>query len=252
MDITEQQVVVTVPSKRKPPLRTLELYMPQRHKLLLISDPEFFDEHRQYARKWDNVCVMKGTRGMGAQIWNCYREAALFGFPYFLRMDDDLPEHSFIHRDGHEPTVEELIWAAYSAAIRLGVSLVGFNNTTNRFWMQETAKYCYSNIYGAINFAQSTVDPDQFINPLLRKKEIEYRICTHRRRDKGFFGKVSYIGVNYGLMKNRPTVNHVSVEEHNLAIDIILEKFPDMIHEVESDGPIKKFKFHQSHPRRTK
>jgi hypothetical protein len=103
------------------------------------------------------------------------------------------------------------------------------------------------NTYGFVNFARSTNHPELFVDTTLQKREIEYRVCAHRRHDKKLMGVVKHIYAKYSLIKNVPTVIENSVKASNEALLRIVELFPEMVTRMDlkhgGDGSVVTMKF---------
>jgi hypothetical protein len=182
---------------------------------------------------------------MGAQSFNCYKFAAMLGYPKFFRMDDDLPPKTFIHKEGHYPEIDEVVGAAEACMDELKVTLVGFSNTSNRHWMGTRFKRTYGQIHGGANLSYSTHTPERFIDPTLLRCEDIYRTCAHRRYDQeqggdGMNGRVDFIGFD----KHKSTSKHggnvgtiqITREESLEMRRRILDRFPEFVSQLDDDG----------------
>jgi hypothetical protein len=197
---------ICIPTKRKTPVLTLESFsIPDDRKVLLICDPEVYQEHKEKYENDPKIMVVLGVRGMARQASECYRLAALHGYDTFLRLDDDLQPDSFIHVDGYSVGLEELINEMQDCMEHFDITLVGLQMTSNRYWLDNNDQpygRAYSHISGGVSLVKSSLDPTVFVHPLLRHSEDTWRTCSHRQYDidrggKGLNGRVNFIGFNF-------------------------------------------------------
>lgn len=225
--------IITIPTKRPPPVRTLESYNPGRYATLIIADPEVFDAHvTYYLQNEPSVYVVSGAKGMGAQSALCYSESFKAGYLRFFRMDDDLALKTFVHKDGHFPDLAELIPIAEQCLDTTKTSHAGFANGGNRYWMSDvgTFKRTWGLIHGGANIAYASADSSPYMDPLLVRGEDIYRTCSHRRLD-GAVGRIAFIG--FDKSKSTVTAGKTSIaatqEQIEASRDMILEKFAGMV-----------------------
>jgi hypothetical protein len=232
METHERDVVICIPTKRKPPLTTLMSYETNPYTVIILADPEVYIAHQQFYPGQDRRQVVLGQVGQSAQTAEGYRQAALAGFPLWFKMDDDLPPKSFIHKDGHFPGLIEVIDAAYRCSEETGTTLVGFHNGANRSWMLEGNASTWGLIHGAANLSISTQTPEQFVNPDLPIGEDIWRTLTHREQSGNVVGRVRYIGFNKKLSTSyagNSTNTWENQERVNAARDQILARFPGKV-----------------------
>jgi len=230
-DVVRRQVVLTIPTKRKPPVLSLESYaIPDGLSCLIIADPSVLEEHVTYYKDQQSIRVVLGEVGMAAQCAMCYIWADYFNFPYYFRIDDDLAPKTFVHKEGYYPNLAEVITEAESCAHECKVSMVGFANTSNRFWLNEGFGRTWGLVHGGGFLCMSSPDPSEFIDTTLVRGTDVYMTCAHRKRD-GAVGRVRFIGFD----KKSSTVTagqtsiNVTQEQIDASRDKILEKFPGMV-----------------------
>lgn len=218
-------VVILIPTKRPPPLKTLTSYaIPQGVRAIVVADPEVIDFHQGQGYE-----VIEGKRGLAQQVAYLYQVAALKGFRYFFRLDDDLPPRFFIDCNGAFPNLTEVLDAARECADVTATTLVGFCNSSRTDWLGTPGHFSrsYGLIHGGASLVRSAFDPGKYLDTRLRRFEDVYRSLSHREQD-GAVGRVAWIG----LRKSAPTKDSVkdqSPEVITEAIQIITERFPGMI-----------------------
>jgi hypothetical protein len=224
------EVIVIIPTRRPPPVLTLESYPPAPgQEVLLLADPDFYEAHKaHYAGS--SIQVAKGVRGLGPQLHLAYGVAFTFGFRWWAKFDDDLPKGTFLHKEDFEPDLELLVLTLKACVVQTNTTHAGFANGANRYWMSEGYKRTYGLIHGGANIACSAADPDRFIDSRLHRGGDVYRTCAHRELD-GAVGRVAFIGFDKG--KSTVTAGQTSVtatqEEIYFSRDLILQRFPDMV-----------------------
>jgi hypothetical protein len=222
-------VVIVIPTARKPPLRTLVEMDMKDYEVLLLADPRVIAEHSKWLDEWrhPNVTLIEGKEGLSPQNMLCYSEAARMGYDYYFRLDDDMYPHFFVHKDDYFPDMDDLIEECVLCAKKLNVSLVGFTNTSRRNWMGDGYKKTWGLINGAGHLAITTSDPSQFMDERLPFYGDVYRSAAHRVRD-GAVGRVQFIGLDKREAM-RDTITHKTQEGIELSKEIILGKFPDLV-----------------------
>jgi hypothetical protein len=192
----QERVCIMMRSRREPPLSTLEnFHIPRGFFAVIVADPSVYKDHIRYYRKHKNIGIERGVVGLSPQSFVCYTAAHRLGFPWYFRIDDDLTEGYFIHKDGRRLGLKEPIFAAYTAAIRLKVSLVGFAKTSNRFWMKPGAGRAFGLIHGGAALFRSTRKPRQYIDPGLPLYDDVWQSLSHRA-ECGAVGRVREIGLD--------------------------------------------------------
>lgn len=246
MSFRKEDICICIPTRRPPPVQTLLNYTPpEDFKVLLICDPEVEADHAQHYGDDEQIQIITGSRGMGAQSAHCYRWAATFGYPIFFRMDDDLAPGTFIHKDGHYPNLEEAMMAAHICLKTLDVTLAGFVNTSNRHWLDETGfRRTYGIIHGGANISYSSFQPEKYIDPTLPRCEDIYRTCAHRLQDvergnDGCVGRVQFIGFDKskstGKRGGNTSVIEITREQILTTRQLIVDRFPQMISRLDDE-----------------
>jgi hypothetical protein len=218
-------ICVCIPTYRKPPITTLAHYNLGTMKLVIVADPSVFKEHQQYYPGQDYLIAM-GKPGICAQVSRCYEVAAIAGFEWYFRLDDDLPPQVFMHKDGHKPNLPEVITACYECATQMNVSLAGVNNTVNRHWMGEGYTRTWGLITGGAHLCKSSLQPKQFIDETLTHYEDVWRSLAHRKAD-GAVGRVNHIGINKAMCTGSASMDNDP--DRLRAIKKICDAFPGMI-----------------------
>lgn len=226
---SENEVVICIPTKRPPPILTFESYgFPLLYQTLVICDPFVFEAHKQYyENRHPDIQVMLGKSNIGGQLFDCYQRAALFEFPYFAKVDDDLPPKTFVSKDGY-PDLEDVIDELYECLLECNVTHAGLSNTSNTHWLGTGAKRTFGLVHGGTNIAISSLNPIRFIDPRICRGGDVYRTCAHRRLNKGV-GRVGHIGFDKSKSTISQTSFSVTQEEVDLSKEIILSTFPGMV-----------------------
>ncbi len=223
---------ICIPTKRPPPIRTLESYVPSLdYEVLIIADPDVYDAHCRFFEGVPRACkVILGAKGMGAQSAECYMQAAKAGFPYFMRLDDDLAEKTFVLAEGGYATLEQAIEAARECLDVTKTTHAGLCNTSRRDWLGDGYGRTYGLIHGGGNIAISAEDPSEFMDRSLVRGEDIYRTCAHRKRD-GAVGRVRFIGFDKSKSVRIPGQTSINVTQEQLdaSRDLILKKFAGMV-----------------------
>jgi hypothetical protein len=224
-------VIITIPTKRYPPVKTLTYYpVPSGYTCLIIADPNVFNEHQKYYADDISVKVVLGDIGMAAQCAQCYIHTHIAGYLWYFRLDDDLDKKTFIHKDGRFLELAEVIFCARECVDKCGVSLAGFSNTSNRSWLGDDYGRTYGLIHGGGHICKSAADPSKYIDVSLVRGSDVYMTCAHREED-GAVGRVKFIGFN----KRGSTITagtssiKVSQAEVDASRDKILARFPNMV-----------------------
>lgn len=189
-NITES-VCICIPTYRKPPIATFENYPTTNFHKIIVADPSVYEHHLEFYR---GCTIAKGAPGICAQVARCYSAAAEAGFPWYFRLDDDLPPKIFIHKEKGFIHIEEVITECYKCALETKTTLAGVQNSSNRYWMGEGYGRTYGLVTGGAHICHSSTTPEQFIDPTLTHYEDVYRSLSHRKRD-GAVGRVRHIGI---------------------------------------------------------
>lgn len=225
-------VVICIPTKRLPPVRTLESYVPPDGMLtLIIADPSVYQQHRRAVRRSKRlrgIRVVMGKAGLIPQVMQCYRWARKCGYKYFFRLDDDLPPNTFIKKDRSHPSLEQVIRWARKCIDVCDVSLAGFGNTSRIDWLGKGYGRSYALVHGGAQICEA-LDLKKFaaVDPKLPRYEDVYRSLSHRRRD-GAVGRVKFVGLNKMGSQQAATggsVAEVSEKKRKKAISIIEREF---------------------------
>jgi hypothetical protein len=228
--ITED-VCLVVRSSRRPPIETLRHYaIPKGFACIIVADPSVFEEHRQFYKSNKQIDVWRGVIGLSAQAAECYRAADAFGFPWYLRLDDDLQGNYFVRKDKTFPKLKEVITKTFRAQRELDVSLVGFAKTTNRFWMKDGWGRAFGLAHGAALLLCSTNAPKQFMDPALPLYDDVWQSCSHRA-DKGAIGRIREIGLHVTDLGQAQTVTKGldKLHKHYASRDRILKRWSDFV-----------------------
>jgi hypothetical protein len=153
-------VVITIPTKRVPPLRTLESFeIPQGMEVLVIADPDVYDAHRRWIRKRQliNVLPIRGSHGLVPQVMMCYRAARERDYKYFFRLDDDLVPDTFIMANRSNPSLTRVIQWARQCIDATDTSLAGFCNTSRVDWISTEKRFTrsYALIHGGAQICRA-------------------------------------------------------------------------------------------------
>ena len=223
-------LTISIPTRRKPPILTLESYGAPAH-VIVLSDPEVFEDHKEYYRDMSGIQVVLGKQGQGPQNSALYSTAHTLGYLYFFKLDDDLPPKTFIHKDGHYPSLEEAIVEARRCIVETETSHAGFANGSNRHWMSIGYGRTWGLIHGGANIARSSPDGDKFCDPRVRCEDV-YRTCAHREQD-GAVGRVKHIGFDKKkstvVAGNSNRMETLTQELFEADREFILNRFPGMV-----------------------
>lgn len=225
------ETIIVIPTKRLPPVRTLESYISGEYPVLIIADPDVFDAHiTYYLKNGPFVQVVSGAKGMGAQSALCYSEAFKAGYKYFFRADDDLQPRTFIHKDGHYPDLAEVIPLVRACLDVTRTTHAGFGNGSNRYWMKEGFTRTYGLIHGGANIAFSAEDSSPYMDPTLVRGEDIYRTCAHRK-EAGAVGRVQFVGFDKRQSTITAGQSSISVTEEQVLAsrEMILTRFEGMV-----------------------
>lgn len=223
-----KDVVIIIPTRRPPPVKTLESF-DTRRQVIILADPSVYKKHSKTKTK--NVTIVEGVEGMIMQSAECYRQAYKAGCEFYFRLDDDLPPQTFIlKKEGEFGDLEYVMKHAMRCAVELDTSLTGFSNTSRRDWLGKGYCKTYGLIHGGANLCVSSKNPvrDGFIDENLPAYEDVYRSLAHRRRD-GAVGRVAFIGFNKRLSVLNGSLVLKTEEVVEEAKKIILGEFPNMI-----------------------
>jgi hypothetical protein len=233
-----ENLLIIIPTKRKPPVKTLETYQPVKYPIVILADPSVYEEHQEYYR-FSLAKVIPGAVGMGAQSHLCYVTAHELGFDKFFRMDDDHVPGMFracdLMTDAiYEPSLDIIIHCANFCLKTLPVTLVGFQNKIGAAALSSGSGKCretFTHISGGANLA--VVIPgmlDDKVLKTLQRNEDSYRTCFHRKRalnQKN--GRVTHIGVSWSKCYGKNTSILCSQEELTASEDTVSRCFPDML-----------------------
>jgi hypothetical protein len=223
-------VCIIIPSKRPPPIATLENYtIPVGFRCVILADPDVYMQHRQYYKNYkQTILVRRGVHGLAAQYAECYRCADREGYVWYFRMDDDCTPGYFVHRDNTRPQLRQVISIAYRAAKELRVSLVGFTKSSNRFWMSAGFGRVFGLIHGGAGLFRTAGKPSQFIDERLTIYADVYQSCAHRE-DSGAVGRIREIGLNLLTPAETVTSGMHDQKRHERAKKIILARWSDYV-----------------------
>jgi hypothetical protein len=223
----EDRIVICIPTRRPPPVITLGSYSTSPYNVFVVAAPEVYEQHYEFYKGIPGVKVKEGVVGLGAQCGACYRHAFQAGYPLWFKMDDDLPQRTFVHIDGSFPLLPEVIISATHGMDETRTTLVGFQNTTRRDWMDDGYGRTYGHIHGGANLSISAEDSREFIDDRIVRGEDIYRTCAHRLKD-GAVGRVKFIGFD----KKKSTMGTTTTPDRALldqSRDIILERFSGLV-----------------------
>jgi hypothetical protein len=225
-----RDVVLVIPTKRLPPVHTIEsLGVPKGVKTIIICHPSVFAAHRKYYRRHplgNQVYVKLGVDGWAPQVMECYRQARKFGAKYYFRLDDDLGPKTFLLKDRSHPSLKQVMRWARECMDECEVSLVGFQNTSRLDWLGEGYGRSYALVTGAIQLCRA-YKPEQMMNRKLERYEDVWRSLAHRRRD-GAVGRVRFVGIDKKSAHGNSMIN-ISEKQRKRAIRRIVNEFPDFI-----------------------
>lgn len=246
-------VCIVIPTKRPPPLDTLETFrleFPSGMKIFVLVDPSLCAEHDRYINRkgWrypKDVEIVKGKSGLVHQIRFCYDFARRQGFKYAFRLDDDCRPGFFVTKHDRPPKLSSVIRHARDCMVQCKVSLVGFANTSRRDWLGGGYGRSYGLIHGSGQMFR-TLKSDLILPEHIVCYEDIYRSCAHRKRD-GAVGRVNGIGMNkIDGMKN--TVNREGKKQWKKGMKQLLADFPGFgtFHGEANDKGIPRFR-HRRH-----
>jgi|GEM_PF-5873171 len=218
--------VICIPSRRKPPLKSLMSYQTAPFEVIIVADPEFVGIHEQFYHAIRNITVVEGGRGNGPQCAACYRAAAKAGFPYFFKMDDDLLPKTFVGMDGFID-LPIAIRVARECLDVTKTTHAGFCNTSRRDWLGDGYARTWGLIHGGGNIGISAEDPSRFIDERLVRAEDVYRTCAHRELD-GAVGRVKFIGFDKKGSADTSADSSsrtIRQEDFDRTRDIVLQRF---------------------------
>jgi len=217
--------IVIVPTKRPPPIRTFVHYRIPECPVLVVADPEVYDAHVNHNISGPQLTIIKGAYGLGAQMWECYKQAALHGYKWWFRLDDDLSPLTFIDLDRVYPNITEVVQYARWCVEVTDTTLAGFANTTNTHWLKDEYTRTWGLIAGLAVIACSALDPAPYIDRRIIRGEDVYRSCSHRVKD-GAVGRVAFVGVD----KSDATMDSSAGDLlHAESRQIILDTFGSMV-----------------------
>lgn len=223
-------VVIVIPSKRPPPVKSLISYETSR-RVIIIADPRVLDAHRAWAQEQrqlgKNYDVVEGKIGMIPQSAECYRVGHAAGAKYFFRLDDDITPKFFVQDDRSFPTLEEVMVEARQCAEELGTGLTGFMNTSRVDWFGPSYKRTIGLVHGGAHLCITAADPSFFIDEKLPAYEDVYRSAAHRLHD-GAVGRVEFIGLDK-TKSLRDSSMSKTPEVQQESINIILGRFHGMV-----------------------
>jgi hypothetical protein len=228
MSILDDTVIV-IPSKRPAPIKTL-ISFPTDHRVIVISDPSRFNEHREWVENIGrkNVSVQLGDVGMIPQSSLCYSICHDAGFPFYFRMDDDLHPMTFVHKDGGNCTLVDAMLSVRACAQAFpDLSLFGFVNSSVRIWMKEGYGRSYGLIHGGCHLAKTHQNRWEYLDPELPAYEDVYRSAAHRERH-GAVGRVNFIGLDKRASLRESSMSKTP-EVIAKAKEIILKRFSDTV-----------------------
>jgi hypothetical protein len=242
-----EDICITIPTRRPPPVLTLESYTIPGTRVLIIADPDEFKHHTLFydAVGNDLISVVKGDHGMGAQSSNCYYQAHAHEFEQFLRLDDDLPPKTFVHKNGRFPQLEEIITELQNCIEETDTSLAGLVNTSNRSWLSEGYGLTYGIIHGGCNISWSTNEPHKFIDFSLPRCEDIYRTCAHRAHQEtlgkpAMNGRVKSIGFDKSKSTSKHGKGTATYTNSREVVEAtrakIMEKFGRFISKLDDEG----------------
>jgi hypothetical protein len=224
--------IIVVPTKRPPPVLTLQNYAHGDYPVLIVADPDVYRYHLHYYKKFSHVKVTKGAHGLAPQIAACYTAAQDEGYDWWFRVDDDLAKRTFVHKEkGRYPSLVYALEKARRCIDRTRTTLAGFTNGSNRFWMGSGYARTYGLIHGGAQIVCSSADPSEFLDPQLPRYEDVFRTCAHRARD-GAVGRVQFIGFDKSKSSNaKNSQSSITVDARRLALakQIVLDAWPDHV-----------------------
>lgn len=227
-----KDVCIVIPTKRPPPLKTLESFRnewPDDVPIYLIVDPSLVRMHKHFKRRkatWypENLHIVRGKSGLVPQIRFCYDFARTEGYRYAFRLDDDCGPDFFVRRDRSHPSLDRVIRWARKCIDVCEVSLVGFANTSRVDWLGHGYGRSYALVHGGAQMFE-TVKSDCILPERIVCYEDIYRSCSHRKRD-GAVGRVQFVGMNK-IDGMKDTVNREGKAKWKKGMKQLLRDFPD-------------------------
>jgi hypothetical protein len=224
-----QDTVMVIPSKRPAPIKTLENFSIAHH-VMVISDPDVFDQHREWIAGLNNPFISNtmGRKGMVPQELLCCTLAKERGFEFYFKMDDDLQPRTFIGMEkGWFPSPEEAMFHTRMCAEQMGTDLNGFVNSSIRVWMSDGYNRSYGLVHGGSHLCRVTDEPERFVKPDLPSYIDVYKSAAYRMKD-GAIGRVNFIGLEKRISQ-RDSVMGRTPEKIELAKKMILEEFGNIV-----------------------
>lgn len=229
--------VIVVPTKRPPPVISFLNYRAGDYDIIIVAGPDVYDAHRRFYRDATRIEVARGVHGMGPQIFESYRIAYAKGFDWMFRIDDDLAEKTFVHRNGEFPTLISVLNRARECVSATRTTLAGFMNGSNRHWMSGGYKRTYGLIHGGAQIAKTTAWPRKYIDPALPCFEDIYRSCAHRD-EAGAVGRVCFIGFDKSKSVGTDKTSHNADKKSSITIterkrerakQLVLDRWSDFV-----------------------
>lgn len=224
-------VCIVIPTKRSAPLDTLESFrkqFPPDVPIYVIVDPTLYDDHVRYLKRkgWrypNTVHIIRGKKGLVAQIRFCYDFARKEGYRYAFRLDDDCRPNFFVRKDRSNPPLHQVIKWARKCIDICDVSLVGFANTSRVDWLGHGYGRSYALVHGGAQIFE-TIKSDRVLPERIVCYEDIYRSCAHRKRD-GAIGRVAFVGMNK-IDGMKDTVNRAGKAKWKKGMAQLLKDFP--------------------------
>jgi hypothetical protein len=224
-------VCIVIPTKRSPPLKTLESYrnqFPKDVSIFLIVDPSLLDEHKRWLdqKGWrypGTLTLVKGKSGLVPQVRFCYTIARKHGYKYFFRLDDDCAPNFFVRKDRSNPPLRSVIRWARQCIDVTETSLVGFANTSRVDWLGRGYARSYALVHGGAQMVKA-VHPDKVLPEEIVCYEDIYRSCAHRQID-GAVGRVQFVGMNK-IDGMKDTVNRAGKSKWKIGMKQLMRDFP--------------------------
>lgn len=229
-----RHILILMRSKRKFPATLEHHVVPPRMQLIIQSDPTVYADHKKQFRGRKNIRVVEGVPGLSPQSAFAYHVAKRAGHKWFFRIDDDILDRYYKHRDGRYVGLEEVIKAAWRASQELDVSLVGFLKTANKVWLRDepSANRTYSLVHGASALFRVPSDMktvDTLMNPRLPLYDDVWQSLSHRE-ECGAVARVQYIGLDLTRTLPRTVTAGADVlAKHRKSRTMLLKAWPDYI-----------------------
>lgn len=222
----KHDAVVIIPTIRQPPVTTLEAFSTGDWPVIIQADPRVFPDHAQYYRESPHLVVI-GGEGIANQLAAAYQSASSRGFPFWFKVDDDLPRKSFVDIEGKNPDLPEVLGYLRSCIRLTHTTHAGLSNTTRANWLTDKYSRSFALIHGGINIAASSQNPWKYIDPRIVRSGDVYRSCAHRRESLAV-GRVGFIGVNKNLSTKECAID-ITREQLDGDKEIILSQFADLL-----------------------